>query len=436
MTGHARLGCSNQRWPHCAGSIRVEADYEDTSGAAAIDGTGSHLQVGMCLDNGVRAEAYLGQIIGQGHPDMKMGWMVSQDRVDRVQMALDYIKRRYDELNAQFTGCRIDIHSESISNPGEICGRDDWWGTADITITVTDPKTDKVLFIEVADYKDGRGWVNAKSNTQLISYLSGKMAPHVYVDAGRIMDASMLQGCRMTIIQPKTSPVIRYDEPAPQEVADAHFKLIQAAKATDDPYAPLVAGKHCQWCKHKKNCTAESEQSIERILPMIELIPVAGGSLFETVEATFGDITALPTEKLTELADSEAGIMSIFTKVKEEIETRLKAGQEVDGFVIAPGNSSRAWNADEETIAKMLKGRRMKKDEIYPSKLISPAQVEKSPLLTDTQKAAIMKEYVTSVEGKMSLKKVARKPKVTADEMFSDVISEQPVATAETISFM
>ena len=64
MGTHARLSPSNARWPNCPGSVREEASYIDVAGAAAIDGTGSHLLLEMCLDNAVPAIVYDGQVIG------------------------------------------------------------------------------------------------------------------------------------------------------------------------------------------------------------------------------------------------------------------------------------------------------------------------------------------------------------------------------------
>lgn len=425
---HARLGPSNHRWPKCPGSIRVEAEYPDVSGEAAIDGTGSHLLLEMCLDNAVRAEAYDGQIIGVNHPDKLGGWLVSIDRIERVQMCLDYISRRYRELSEQFPSATITVESETKSDPGAIAGRDDWWGTVDVTITVM--TGNKCNFIEIVDFKDGRGWVHVPGNTQLISYLTGKMSKYTYNDGiqgiKRIMDATMIDGARMTIVQPKTNPVVRYEDVNPQDMAHAHFELIQAAKATDDPNAPLVPGKHCKWCKHKKNCTAEAEQSMERISTMTEVVPVQGGSLFETIEQTFGDITQLDDSKLSELASAKAGVMSVFERAEEEITRRLETGGVIPGYKLAPGNSKQVWAVDEEEVEKALKGVRLKKADIYPAKLISPAQMQKHQGLTEAQRKRLTEKLITVKAGDMKLKQVAHEPTAnTAENLFADVVDTQ-----------
>ena len=59
MSGHARLSPSSSRWVHCPGSIREEAGYEDVSGEAAIDGTGSHLLLEECLIHNRTAESFI-----------------------------------------------------------------------------------------------------------------------------------------------------------------------------------------------------------------------------------------------------------------------------------------------------------------------------------------------------------------------------------------
>lgn len=413
---HARLGPSNARWPKCPGSVRMEEGYEDVAGAAAIDGTGSHLLLEMCLDNNVHAEQYDMQLIGANHPDNPGGWLVAPDRIERVQMCLDYVTRRVAELKEAHLGCTVTVESEQKSDPGGMFGRDDWWGTVDITIICRDSHMGTVLFIEVIDYKDGRGWVNAENNTQLISYLAGKMRPFVASgpDLVRPFKANEVRGCRMTIVQPKTNPVVRYDDDTtPFGVINHAEKLSIAAHATDDPDAPLVTGKHCQWCKANPkrggHCTAESDKSLATVETMsTDIIATDNKSLFEYIGSAISDPASLTVDQLADLADARDGIMAVFDKVNAEIKLRIDQGDHVPGYEMQPGRNSRVWNEDEETIVKKLKGRRLKQADIYPAKLISVAQVMKLDKLTDEQKAKIEKELVTNKSGKMSLQKVSR----------------------------
>ena len=449
--GHARLGPSNKRWPECAGSIREEERYPDIAGAAAIDGTGSHLLLELCLQNNVQAEQYDQQVIGVNHEDMPGGWFVLPDRIKRVQMSLDYVYRRVKELSDQFPGATITVEAEGKSDPGGAFGRDDWWGTVDITITVRDSMTAECLFIEVIDYKDGRGYVSEKDNTQLISYLFGKM--RLYIASGpdlcRPFVASKVGGCRVTIVQPKTSTPIRYqcstrheDNISVQSIIDAAIELDDAACATDKPDAPLVAGKHCQWCKANPkrggHCTADTDKSLEVMSNMNDLtLNNNDVSLFEYIGKAVADPKSLTVKQLTELADAEAGIQAAFDSVKKEIVERINQGETVPGYAMLPGKGSNKWNAADDIIAKKLKSRRLKNVDIYPPKLISPAQVMNLDLLNDDQKARIKKELITFVDGKKSLQKVKyEKPEKDIELMFMGVTADPIVEeVVEEVSF-
>lgn len=454
MAGHARLGPSNHRWPKCPGSVREEAQYEDVPGKAAIDGTGSHLLLELCLDNNVRAEQYDGQIIGANDPENPMGWLVAPDRIERVQMCLDYVARRHRELTEQFPGCFVVIESETKADPGGYFGRDDWWGTVDITITAIDPETDKVLFLEVCDYKDGRGWVEVGGNTQLISYTAGKIRPYVGSgpDLVRPFKTQNVGGCRMSIVQPKTNPAVRYEDLTTVAVMDKTIDLSVAAGKTDDSDAPCIPGPHCLWCKANPkrggHCTANAEKSLETVKTMTTDI-AAGGSLFEQMGQLTADPVTMTPEQLSELYSAKDALVAAFDRIGDEIKHRIDTGVKIPGYAMVPGKSSRVWNTDEDAIAKALKGRRLKNGDIYPAKLISVAQVMKLPKdkLTDAQKAKIEKDLVTNVAGKLSLKKVEHevplKDVVQSDDnvvqsdtqlMFADV--PQAAAPADDFSFI
>jgi len=409
---HARLGPSNKRWPHCPGSVREEAVYPNTSSAAAIDGTGSHLLLELCLINGVRADAYDGQIIGVNHEDNLMGWMVHPDRIARVQICLDYVERRVNELKAQFPGCEVLVKPEARSNPGAAVGRDDWWGTCDITITVV--LDEEVIFMEVADYKDGRGYVSEKNNGQLIDYLGGQL--HAERD-----DIKKAIPVRMTIVQPKTTTPIRYQNDVSGYVMKMIAERGKAAALTDDPNAPLIPGPHCnEWCKHKGHCSAGAESSMEVLDKM------------DIKVADFGDLKSLSDEALADLADTEEALMAQFAKVKEEVRFRVEQGINVPGYIMGKGRGSNGWNASAEEIEKALKGRRLRKADIYPASLITPGALKKSDLLTEDQKERIFKQFVSYQPGKPTLKKVERNQAAAvvdfSAEAAAETQAEQPVS--------
>ena len=147
-----------------------------------------------------------------------------------------------------------------------------------------------------------------------------------------------------------------------------------------------------------------------------------GNSLFEMVQGMIGNVGELDNTQLADLADAAPALIAEFAKVSEEIERRIDDGDPVNGYAMLPGRGSNNWNAPEEEIVKALKSRRLKKDEIFPAKLITPGALKKSELLTDEQKKRIFDKFVSYQAGtKLSLKKVARKEKESAELMFADV---------------
>ncbi len=429
---HARLGPSNHRWPNCAGSVREEQNYPDIPGDAAIDGTGSHLLLEMCLDNNVPAIQYDQQIIGVNHEDRPNGWLVDPDRAARVQMCLDYIERRVRELKEQHQNHTVIVEPETISNPGAAFHRDDWWGTCDVTITCKHNHTGDVAFLEIIDYKDGRLWVDARNNTQLVSYLAGAVMPI----QERVAD------CRMTIVQPKTNPVVRYwcstrteDVFSVQVLVDLAAGMNAAARRTDDPDAPTTPGKWCQWCKANPkrggHCMTAADKSLEMVTKMTDTSLQINNNLpaFEYMRQAVSDPKSLTVEQLSELASAREPLLAVFDKVNDEIEARIGQGLKVPGYAMKPGKGSRVWTEDEESLIKKLKAKRLKLDDIYPKKLASPAQILKNNKLTEAQRANIEKQLVTFKAGSLKLTKVAHdEPELQevnkAEMMFGDVKPE------------
>lgn len=430
MGAHARLGPSNHRWPNCPGSVREESQYVDVAGDAAIDGTGSHLLLELCLQNGVRAEQYDMQRIGVGDAENPHGWLVDKERCERVQMCLDYITRRVGELYTRFPDATVTVEAETRSDPGGAFGRDDWWGTVDITIEVL--FGEECLFLEVVDYKDGRGWVAEKDNSQLQAYLFGKMRRYVASgpDLVRPLVATrIVHGGRMTIVQPKTNPVVRYQDVTTQDVIEVAEKLEWAAELTDREDAPLVSGKHCQWCKANQkrggHCTAAIEKGLQKVESVTNTTELtASTSLFEQVNSMAVDIQSLTPQQLSEVLDVRDAFNALFKRFEDEAENRIvEQCVQVPGYAMRPGRSSRVWSEDEETVVKKLKAKRLKNADIYPPKLISVTQVMKLESLSDTQRAKIEDELVATVEGKLKLTKVAHDDPVEnkADELFAGV---------------
>lgn len=380
MSTHTNLSCSgSDRWSHCAGSPREEAAYPNISGEAAISGTGTHLLIELCIVNNRTAASFVGVVIGVDHNDRPGGWKIDAERAARAEMCLAYIERRKLELASDYPHSVVTVEAESESNPGALVGRDDWAGTCDITIICTAPDG-SINMLETCDYKDGRSPVEVEGNTQLISYLSGKIG--VAYQNGHYVAES-----RISIVQPRVHPPIKYRDMTPESVMQAHFELAEAAKLTDDPNAPLTHGSWCKWCKHKKNCRTELETSVDFSL-------------------LGRDVTQLSNEELAQVYGFKTAVIVVFQQAETELFKRIDKGETIPGLVKGAGRVSKVWAFDEEDIVKALKGRKFKLNDIYPPKLVTPAQCLKSELLTEVQRETLTKKYITLKEGDATLKVV------------------------------
>lgn len=372
---HARLGPSgSSRWVNCPGSIREEVPYPDISGAAAKDGVGSHLLLELCLINKRKAVWYQGKRIGVGDEDAPPnGWLVRPDRVKRVQLCLDYVSDKVKQYGE--AGFTCEVEAETESNPGKFCGRDDWKGTCDILIKYL--KNGVLCIVETIDFKDGRGYVSEKSNTQLVSYNLGK---------GYLTEAYEFV---ITIVQPKTKNPIRSETLDALQMHTWFNKLAKAADATDAPDAPLVAGKHCQWCKHKAKCTVRGETDLTFLN-----IDVEGASDNELEKAW--DQAKIIKEKLS--------------AIEQEIKNRNGVGS----WVYGEGKANYKFNVTEAKVKTALKGLGFKPSQYEVKKLVTPAALRKLDMNEE------LKEQIEELITNEPSKQLFKTNKLTAKQLFAE----------------
>lgn len=395
MGEHARLSPSNTRWPNCPGSVREEEKYSDKSSEASIDGTGSHVLLEMVLKAPRKpggsfspVSDFIGQTIGKGHEDKPEGWVVDKYRANRVQIAVDYIGERIDEIS-EIHG-PVNISVEVKVNPGKPFGRSDWWGTCDVTLWTADG-----FFLEVIDYKDGFIYVH-EFTSQLVGYAHGMK---YLVDPQNVPSDS--EKIRKTIIQPKVSNPIRFIEGSAKENFMFAHELYLAAKKTDAADAPLIAGDHCRWCCHKLNCNARNQIAVAAING-----PVCPADM--------------SPEQLASANDAVPMISSLIESIEKETFQRIDSGVYVPGYTVTSGRPPHpVWKDDEEAM-DTLKGMRMKEKERGNLKVITPTAALKLPLTPRRKKS--LELLIVRKEGKKKLKRVSnRKP--TKEEMFGELKS-------------
>lgn len=396
MTTHARLSPSRaHRWSKCAASVNAEARYEDTSGEAAIDGTKTHALLEQCITYGHKnADVFEGKRICWNSSGE--GFIVESGRVERVNIALNYIQQVKESHNYM---CMVI--SECKVSAEEYTGRTDMHGTADIIIVSKDS-------IEVIDYKDGFTEVKPDCE-QLRLYLLGALAKF----KDRIFSKVTL-----TVIQPRSAvqalSQIRSVEVNSAGIAHDMVFFKEAAEATDREDAPFVAGEHCKYCKHAGNCAELNNHGLQKLTTSIESLDL---------ELAQANPLELSDERLVEIIEAAPLIRVLLENSEKEAYRRMMEGRPITGLKLVKGKGSRKWNLTEEDLVPKLVKAGIPKKDLYLSNMVSPAQLEKltwtnkkgeSKRVTARQMELIEREYITTIEGK---------PKVALDSDSRQVIT-------------
>lgn len=389
MSTHANLSPSKRhRWGLCPGSIREEAKYPDNrSGPAAIDGTHSHTLLELCLSEDVEPET----LVSATMQDDDGTFIVDIERAQRVKVATDYVKqRRAEQLSAVIAEHRV--------NPQRLIARDDMSGTVDIQIYGTD-------VLEIVDYKDGMGAVQAEGNAQLELYAVGALA-----DAD---EPYPWKRVRMTIIQPKMAlrgqPAITSHEVDISEILAIVDRLVIEGAAVDAPDAPLVPGEsQCKFCKAKGSCAALASNVMKEIGIMFQ--PVM--SLDVAQQSADKDPSTMDDGQILSIMEAAPLMRQLLEGVEKEALRRLQSGQAITGLKLVNGRGSRAWALQDDEIAEKLVKMGIPKGSVYETKLVSPAKAEKltwekrdgtKVQLTERQLKRMEQEYVVKMAGKLAV---------------------------------
>jgi len=331
------------------------------------------------------------ELVGQTMQDDDGTFIVDAERAERVKIATDYVKQRV----AEQPGCKVI--AEQRVNPNRLIARDDMSGTVDIQIHGTD-------VLEIVDYKDGMGAVQAEGNAQLELYAVGALA-----DVG---EPYPWKRVRMTIIQPKMAlrglPAITSHEVDISEILAIVDRLVIEGAAVDAPDAPLVPGEsQCKFCKAKGSCAALASNVMKEIGIMFQptVLDVAQQSADK-------DPSTMDDGQILSIMEAAPLMRQLLEGVEKEALRRLQSGQAITGLKLVNGRGSRAWALQDDEIAEKLIKMGIPKGAVYETKLVSPAKAEKltwekrdgtKVQLTERQLKRMEQEYVVKMAGKLAV---------------------------------
>lgn len=340
---HSKLGASaSDRWINCPGSIRMSAGIPSVESAYALEGTVAHEVCEILLE-------------GRTPPAEIKGVEITDEMVEHCNVHVDYVWSRARINEALPVGERPEIDIEQRFSLPSL--HPDFFGTADCVIYKPEEKR-----LIVIDFKYGRGIpVEAKDNPQLRYYaLGAAMKKH---NRG----VSVVE---TVIVQPRCphpDGPIRSDEISALELMEWSSDLVAAAKATEEPDAPLNPGDWCKFCPAAVTCTALQQ----KVLEQAQADFADDGTLY------LGDVLSYDAkvvwDKLAYVDQIEDWCRGIRNFAHHEAE----AGRCDARYKLVATRPTRRWK-DEDRIIDKLVALGLGDDEIYPEpKVKSPAQIEK-----------------------------------------------------------
>ena len=398
---HAKLSPSGaHRWMRCPGSVVLEAQYPDRGSVYAREGSAAHELAAIVLENGDEsARPYVGKQVEFRDGDEMVLWPVTEDMANHVD---DYVKlvRQKAQGKTLLVERKVPI--------GHITGEEGATGTSDAIILDTAGKT-----IEVIDFKYGMGVkVVAEDNEQPQMYALGALEEY-----GIVGDFEQVI---MTIHQPRLNHVSEHWLTVEQLQDFADQVRLAAVRVADahnaGPTDYLNPGeKQCKFCKARgPNCPAMTA----------EITEVVGGSAAATIDE-FADFVPETVDMQTgdnylPIAMSKVELVEQWCKaVRAEVERRLFAGQQVDGYKLVEGKrGARKWGSEADVEA-LFKSFRLRQDEMYDFSLISPTKAEK--LFKENPKRwAKVKDLITQSSGKPSVAPANDKRQAIAVQSVAD----------------
>lgn len=441
-----------------------EQPFPESTNDSADEGTAAHFLQEQCLEQKVDAAHFIGTRIkvenGATEFHTSGQWAVGNDFAHEVQKSLDVIYSLADGAT---------IYPEQSLPIEFITGEEGATGTSDVIIV----KGNTLLCM---DLKFGRGvQVFAEGNEQLLMY--GASAVADFDALGEI------ENVELHILQPRLNhfDVWKLSVAEMDERIEVIRQTAKRILAGPEGLTAVPGPKQCKFCKASATCPERTDFTLQLItdtftdldkgfikveMPQAEKLlaqafdvkPAAitfHASTFDDIvqadicdhftvkkpnirpslEAAEAKLPDSSDERLATLMDAADMIEGFAKAVRAEVERRLLAGKFTDArYKLVEGRQgARSWTSEEEAEAA-LKAMRLKVDQMYDFKLISPTTAEKVLKEANPRKWNKLQPLIGRSDGKPSVAPASDKRpalSMAIAEQFEELPAEVEQVVAE-----
>ena len=359
---------SAHKWVNCAGSPLAESAYPNTRSRIADEGTvAHHIAARVLLSSEWPTEGDEFEVLEDGS--------VFPVLLDSDADAIKYTEEMCEAAVKYTTAIKSyagfdELHVEESVNMSYLLG-EGAQGTPDAWHYNLETET-----LTVHDLKYGFREIEAEGNWQLICYA---------FSISEILRALPVSSFRLVIHQPRLGGRVDEHTYSAEELIQMARVVSVAAGWARTPDPLRAAGPWCTkyYCKAAADCPTLAEYVTEPL---------------EELDLTNADIA----EKLSKLD----AIRQWCDQVEAEANRLVfDEGQTIPGYKVVQGRAGNRQWLDETEAERVLKSLKLKKDEMYVYKLISPANAAKlanERNFTEKQTGKI-EALVSRAEGKLVL---------------------------------
>jgi hypothetical protein len=209
----------------------------------------------------------------------------------------------------------------------------------------------------------------------------------------------------MTIVQPHAqgvSPIRSWEIDVVDLLMWVDEVLVPGVEACAQPDAPLVPGTWCRFC------------------PVSHACPKLMADALEMAKAEFDDYQPPgDTDELARALDAAERAELWIARIREFAIDRLEHQVRIPGWGLVPTRPTRKWLAPDTDIATQLQALGASHDEIWETRVRSPAQIERH--LHRTRKGRLIwDQAAVMIEARSSGLKLGRDNHTDAGEDFLD----------------